>query len=195
MYQFLSPPNHLPFNNLRVTPEYFYRGLLSRDGALGQLTNLTIRTTRDGYIEEAELQIGDRSVLSDGTGLVVMPGIPPGEYEVRIDADRHRLVEPPTFEVAGGSIVDLGTVELQPAGTIVGAVVDTAGYVLRHGTVQWRRERTQQQVPINNGGFRIDGLKPGTYELRARAGDGEFGHVLEVTIGEGAQRRVELVAR
>jgi len=137
---------------------------------------VTLRAQDDGAISyEAE---------SDGSGRFRMEDIAPGTYSVlgerlgfMMEADGASGAPPPTLKVEAGQSVQDVKVKLIPLGVISGRVLDEDGDPVRGAQVQalsysymgGKRElRPVDQVNANDRGeFRLFGLHPGTFYLRA----------------------------
>jgi hypothetical protein len=95
-------------------------------GVLAELRAHVVDAVTRSPVLAARFAIGGREVTSDARGEIVLEGLVPAPYEwVLQSAEHERLCG--AVEVTGGAKVDLGVLELDPAATINGRVVDTDG--------------------------------------------------------------------
>jgi hypothetical protein len=135
---------------------------------------------------------------SDGNGRFVIEDVQPGVYAVSADRQGFMLepdaapgAPPPSLKVEAGQSVKDVKIKLVPLGVIAGRVLDEDGDPLRGAQVQAmtysyqagkKQLRNIEQVMANDKGeFRLFGLHPGTFYLRAtgRSGGGSFGRSFE----------------
>lgn len=129
---------------------------------------------------------------TDGNGNFSFDDIDPGQYA--IVADRQGFVTEsrgatgapsPDIKVETGQQVKDVRIRLTPLGVIAGRVLDAAGDPVRGATVNALRYvysdgkrllRTADSTQSgDNGGFRLFGLRAGTFYLRVTRGRGPFG--------------------
>ncbi|MGA0058420.1 MAG: MSCRAMM family protein, partial [Planctomycetota bacterium] len=119
---------------------------------------------------------GSTKVETDAQGRARIEDVPPGEYRMTIESQAHaeKRVEP-VVAVNGGT-TDAGVVTLEAAGVIEGTVTGLpaggGGLPSNLALVELRLagDENDRRPPTmaQDGKFRIDGLAPGDYEVRAR---------------------------
>jgi hypothetical protein len=138
------------------------------------------------------------SMTTDGTGVFVFDGVPPGNYSlsaqrngyVRQDADvRFGPRTTPPVVVGAGQAVTGITIKLVPHGVVAGKVVDEDGEPVARVAVQVQRERwmrgQRQLMPVSSdttndlGEYRVAGLPAGRYFVSATAGRGFDGGMMQ----------------
>jgi hypothetical protein len=130
-------------------------------------------------VEEAQVWIDVRGFdlvpSKDPTGVPRFQNLPPGTYEVRV-TKRPFVTGSRTVVVGEGSTVEERVV-LERGVAIEGVLVDDAGGAVANAGVAAYRETDDD--PSGGGGgastdaegrFRIEGLRPGSYRLKATAG-------------------------
>jgi Carboxypeptidase regulatory-like domain len=128
------------------------------------------------------------TVDSDGNGRFLIEDVQPGTYAVSADrqgfmleADGAPGAPPPSVKVEAGQSLNDVKIKLVPLGVITGRVLDDDGDPVRGAQVQAmaytyqggsRQLRNVEQVAANEKGeFRLFGLRPGTFYIRASARD------------------------
>ena len=118
--------------------------------------------------------------FTDGEGRFKFPALTPGEYNMIVHrdgyTDRAYIVERSDF-VEQKEL----PIQLRPQGVITGTVVDGLGQALQSAQIQALATRTRAgEIPVLNstetndlGEYRLSGLNPGTYRLRATYRDGQ----------------------
>jgi hypothetical protein len=121
---------------------------------------------------------------SDGHGRFLVEDIQPGDYAVSADrqgfmleSDGARGAPPPTLKVEAGQSVKDVKIKLVPLGVVTGRVLDDDGDPVRGAQVEamtysYRAgkrllARVEQVSATDKGEFRLFGLRPGTFYLRA----------------------------
>jgi hypothetical protein len=131
------------------------------------------------------------TVDSDANGRFMIDDVQPGAYVV--SADRQGFMSntdgapgapPPSLKVDAGQSVSDVKIKLVPLGVITGRVVDDDGDPVRGAQVQamtytYQTGKKQlsnvEQITANDKGeFRLFGLRPGTFYLRASGHNGRF---------------------
>jgi hypothetical protein len=124
------------------------------------------------------------TVDSDANGRFVIQDVQPGSYAVSADRQGFMLetegapgAPPPTLKVEAGQSRNDVKIKLVPLGVITGRVLDDDGDPVRGAQVQamaytYRASKKQlssvEQTTANDKGeFRVFGLRPGTFYLRA----------------------------
>lgn len=147
-----------------------------------------------GEPQATTMTMGQNRARTRADGSVEIDLVPPGSYTVRITDDAHAPRELLAQLVVENQTTDCGRVELQPAGHIAGTVVSPGGGRAGMALVSCRRIGDDQQQPRREpamgGRFRLDGLAPGRYALRAQpmmqAGDA-WGPEVEVEVQAGRE--------
>jgi hypothetical protein len=127
-------------------------------------------------------------VVSGGNGRFVIEDVEPGEYTISADHQGFMVKVPgasgapfPPVKVEKGQVVEL-TIPLIPLGVITGRVMDEDGDPVRgaqvnvqqYGYVAGKLQlRDMDEITANDKGeFRVWGLRPGMFYLRAAVGRG-----------------------
>jgi protocatechuate 3,4-dioxygenase beta subunit len=110
--------------------------------------------------------------LTNGEGKFSIAGIPPGSYLVT--AERVGFAPPavsfraPQLALRAGDAKDSVDVKLTPVGAIAGRVLDADGEPIQSVDVSAEGPQSQESaITDNKGQYRIDGLAPGKYRLKA----------------------------
>jgi len=131
------------------------------------------------------------TVDSDANGRFVIYDVQPGAYAVSADrqgfesdTDGAPGAPPPSLKVEAGQSVSDVKIKLVPLGVITGRVLDDDGDPVRGAQVQAmaytyqagkKQLRNVEQITANDKGeFRLFGLRPGTFYLRASGRNGRF---------------------
>ena len=152
----------------------------------GTVVNYATGEPLDKVEIDAESSAGIASSVSDARGRFVLAGLEPGQY--RLKGKRNRFLDTsygsrraegngtPLVVAAGENIKDL-TFRLIPFGVIAGTVRDSDGEPLARVTVtalRVRYEEGKRRISVvenaftdENGQYRITGLAPGKYYVRA----------------------------
>ncbi|MBK8980399.1 MAG: carboxypeptidase regulatory-like domain-containing protein [Planctomycetes bacterium] len=122
----------------------------------------------------SSLTMGDgrREVETDADGAVRIEGVPAGQYALHVESDDHAPLSRPGVRVVDQQVTELGNVTMSTAGAVAGALTGfTADDPVQAAEIEVRvpgePEPARREI-AHGGSFRIDGLEPGTYELRAR---------------------------
>lgn len=158
-------------------------------------------STSDGAGEEAStMTFGRRRVQTDDQGVAVFEDVPVGNYVARIESDEHAPTSKSDIAVVERQVTDVGSVALKPAGHLRGDVVDAAGKSVGMALVQLRKVGEQEwdrtEVAMQ-GQYRLRGIEPGRYELRARRVGPDSGEAsasvpvtVEIVAGETAVQQL-----
>jgi hypothetical protein len=131
------------------------------------------------------------TVDSDANGRFMIEDVQPGAYVVSADrqgfgsdTDGAPGAPPPSLKVEAGQSVTDVKIKLVPLGVIAGRVLDDDGDPVRGAQVQAmtytyqtgkKQLRNIEQIMANDKGeFRLFGLRPGTFYLRASGRNGRF---------------------
>lgn len=131
-----------------------------------------IGVTSDGTSEgTSTMTFGQERVLTDEDGIAEFEDVPVGDYTLKIESRKYSPAEKEGVSVVELQLTDCGTIELAGAGQIRGSVKDAKGKpamaMVEHrlvGTEQWSRGEFAMR-----GSYRITGVAPGRYEVRARS--------------------------
>lgn len=135
---------------------------------------------------------GGRTDTLSGDGSFSLAGVPAGSWTLLVSADGY-VQWSETCEVAGGETTEV-TVELVPAATLTGTVVDDRSRPL--GGVRVRcTERSTNRLPRDvitetDGLFTVEDLRPGTYDLAIEGGGMLTGRVTSIRIAPGVPVRL-----
>lgn len=117
------------------------------------------------------MTFGNQRVVTDEDGVAVFEDVPVGAYKLEVESRKFAPFERAGVQVVERQVTDLGTVEVAPAGQVRGVVEDPSGERVmsmvehrRQGEEDWRSPEMAMQ-----GSYRLRGLAPGRYEVRARA--------------------------
>ena len=137
------------------------------------------------------MTFGNQRVVTDEDGVATFEDVPVGAYKLEIESRKYAPFERAGVEVVERQVTDLGTVEVAPAGQVRGVVEDESGErvmsMVEHrlqGEEDWRAPEMAMQ-----GSYRLRGLAPGRYEVRARAIGAQVGEpstpvLVEVVAGK-----------
>ncbi|MFO1053997.1 MAG: carboxypeptidase regulatory-like domain-containing protein [Planctomycetota bacterium] len=146
------------------------------------------------------MQGGPGSVRTDDEGRATLEDVPPGEYELVVEHNKHIDGKLDKIVVADGAPTDAGSIELQPAGNLRGKVtgfaaddqIRAAMVVLHKVGAPAGEERRETAM---SGSFHIERLAPGDYEIHAEAlgsGEPKPGPSRTVTVSAGETARIEI---
>ena len=139
-------------------------------------------------------------VTTDAQGIAEFADVPFGRYVVEVAAARHQKASSAPVAVDTGT-ADVGIIELQRAGRIIGTLVDASGAEAGGGYAEYRSVSAKDFQPGDGGRgkFEIDGLESGDYVLRARrfgnsgqTNQGTPGPEITVHVEAGATATVSL---
>ena len=123
--------------------------------------------------EGASAWEGVRAQLnSNERGVVVAAGLPPGTYRLRIVGTGFAAKVTDPFAVGDGETKDLGTLRLQPGGSISGRVTDEAGNPVEGVGVSVKNARGEDVFLFNiastgsNGRYEMQGIEVGEYTVK-----------------------------
>ena len=133
---------------------------------------------------------------TDEEGRFRIRGIPPGGYKLLARADGYGKLDAGTLTFQEKDAVNGKILRLIPGGSVAGTVRTTAGVpasgVFVMATLDGDREPSASSICLDDGTFRLGGLSPGHYEVRA----GFFGQSaetpVEVRAGETATASLTL---
>lgn len=151
-----------------------------------------VSATRDGAGEDVSMMtFGQDRVLTDEDGMAEFKDVPVGDYTLKVESRKYT-----PFEKAGVSVVELqltdcGTIELAGAGQIRGVVKNEAG-TRTMAMIEYRLLGSADWVHgevVLRGAYRLTGVAPGSYEVRARrvgavTGEPSEPQVVEVEVGK-----------
>ena len=133
---------------------------------------MMVSVVSDGEGESTStMTFGNQRVVTDEDGVATFEDVPVGAYKLEVESRKYAPFERAGVEVVERQVTDLGTVEVAPAGQVRGVVEDQSGErvmsMVEHrlqGEEDWRAPEMAMQ-----GSYRLRGLAPGRYEVRARA--------------------------
>lgn len=117
----------------------------------------------------AETQAGDRPLQADsnGQGILRFQQVPPGKYDLRVQAPGRASLEIPGVAVRGpGDAEDLGTFHLEPGALLEGRVVDSQNRPVAGASVVHRDALEGSREPVVTGAdgrFSLPGLRGGSW--------------------------------
>lgn len=137
-----------------------------------------IGISSDGEGEEtSSMTFGQERVMTDDDGIAVFKDVPIGRYTIKVESRSFAPGEKGDVAVVELQLTDCGTIELARGGQIRGRVTNAAGkptmaMVERRlaGSEAWDHGEMAMR-----GNYRLTGLAPGRYEVRARAVGGNAG--------------------
>lgn len=144
------------------------------------------------------MTFGAQKVRTDEQGVAVFDDVPVGEWALELKHKSHAPANAGPVVVAERQTADAGDVRLAGAGAVRGVVAAADGAAVRMAMVERRRvgEPDWSEPTMAMGGkYRMTGLAPGRYELRARAlsGDGDTaGQPVEVEVKAGETAQLDL---
>lgn len=125
----------------------------------------------EGGEETSTMTFGDERVMTDEDGVAVFEDVPVGDYTLKVKSRSFAPAEKTDVSVVERQLTDCGTIEVSGAGQIRGVVTDAAGKQVmarvEHrlvGSEEWGRGEIAMR-----GSYRLRGLTPGDYEVRANA--------------------------
>ncbi|MCB9879339.1 MAG: carboxypeptidase regulatory-like domain-containing protein [Planctomycetes bacterium] len=150
--------------------------------------------------EESTMTFGRQSVKTDADGYATIEDVPVGDYTLKVEQKRFSPASKTEVTVVEQQRTDCGTIELDVAGVVRGTVKDEDGSTVAMALVERRlvgeSEWSEREV-AQGGRFRLAGLTPGRYELRARrigGQNGPAGDVVEVEVKGGETATADLIA-
>lgn len=161
-----------------------------------------------GGLQRLTLGSGGGRIETDAQGRARIEDVPPGEYRLAATAAGHAEGELQPVVVVAGVTQEAGVLTLAAAGVLEGTVTGIPssgieGLPMNLALVELRAvgdENDMKPEIAQNGRFRIEGLAPGAYEVRARPmggpgrADVEAGAWVPVQITAGDVTTVELSA-
>jgi len=162
---------------------------------------MMVSVTSDGSNGESTstMTLGNQRVVTDEDGVATFEDVPVGNYTLRVESGKFAPFEKEGVAIVERQLTDCGTVEVSPAGQIRGVVKDQDGkramslvQARLEGTEAWSKTEMAMQ-----GSYRMRGLAPGRYEVRARslgaqAGDPSEAVVVEVVAGKTKVQDLEV---
>ncbi|MEZ6037316.1 MAG: carboxypeptidase regulatory-like domain-containing protein [Planctomycetota bacterium] len=177
---------------------------LERGGAAGggprRAMMFAVATLDDSGGEESTMTFGQQNVKTDADGVAVIEDVPVGDYTLKVEQKRFSSASKDDVTVVEQQRTDCGTIELDVAGIVRGTVKDKDGSTVAMALVERRlvgEEDWSEREVAQNGAFRLTGLTPGRYELRARQIGGQnhpAGDVVEVEVKGGETATADLIA-
>lgn len=153
-----------------------------------------IGISSDGNGEETStMTFGEERVMTDEDGIAEFKDVPVGDYTLKVESRKYSPAEKSDVSVVELQLTDCGTIELAGAGQIRGVVKNAAGKptmaMVEHrllGSADW----SQGELAMR-GSYRLTGVAPGKYEVRARAvgaaaGDPSEPQIVAVAVGRTA---------
>lgn len=151
-----------------------------------------IGISSDGNGEESStMTFGQERVVTDEDGIAEFKDVPVGDYTLKVESRKYSPAEKGSVAVVELQLTDCGTIELAGAGQIRGTVKSEAGkrtmalveYRLL-GSADWSRGELAMR-----GSYRLTGVAPGSYEVRARSigavtGEPSEPQIAEVEVGK-----------
>lgn len=123
-----------------------------------------------GGESSSTMTFGNQRVVTDEDGVATFEDVPVGTYRVEIESSKYAPFEKPDVAIVERQLTDCGTVEVSPAGQVRGVVEDQDGKRAMSlvqcravGTEEWTRSEMAMQ-----GSYRLRGMAPGRYEVRAQ---------------------------
>ena len=138
-------------------------------------TGLPVSRARVALGLVPELRTGS-TVVSDMDGGFRFTGVKAGQYWIECQASGYVTIagytlDGPRFEVPPFGEANQITVRLIPAALIEGRLLSDTGEPIAGAKVEAYLSRGSTPITDQQGRFRIDGLAPGEYKLRARLDD------------------------
>ncbi|MCK5942462.1 MAG: carboxypeptidase regulatory-like domain-containing protein, partial [Planctomycetes bacterium] len=158
-------------------------------------------TADDGGSESATtMMFGTPRVTTGEDGVATFEDVPVGTYMLTIESERFAPFEKDDVVIVERQRTDVGTVEVALAGQVRGRVTDTTGKPVMAmvqcrpvGSDDWDMTEMSMQ-----GTYRLRGLRPGRYEVRARAlgpQAGEPSQPVQVEVVAGKTRVADLTVK
>ena len=117
------------------------------------------------------MTFGNQRVVTDEDGVATFDDVPVGDYTLRVESSSFAPLEKEGVVVVERQLTDCGTLTVAPAGQLRGVVEDQDGKRAMAlvecravGAEEWEHHEVAMQ-----GSYRVRGLAPGSYEVRARA--------------------------
>jgi len=147
-----------------------------------QVVMIGITNTGDGNGEEtSSMTFGTERVVTDDDGIAVFEDVPVGEYTLEVESSKFAPGKKEGVAVVELQLTDCGTIELTRGGQIRGRVTGKDGKP-KMAVVERRlagSEGWDDAEMAMRGSYRLRGLAPGRYEVRARAIGGNSGETTE----------------
>ena len=153
------------------------------------LTGRVVRTALDGTrVAAAGASVSARATdapqvtpVAPEDGAFSIAGLRAGLYRVEATLEGH-LPASVSIQVPAGARFELGDLVLEPELGGLRGVVTLEGSLEHAGTVVTLGGGARQVVTDGGGGWRLDGVPPGTYDLRFENPDYTPGEVLDVVV-------------
>ena len=164
---------------------------------------VSLSMMNDGGGESTTMTMGDQRAKSDADGEVEIDDVPAGEWKLQVKHKRFKAATSRALTVVERQVTEGGRIEMTSAGQVRGKVLQADGKQARLALVTHRAVGTEQwsQPEMAQGGnFRVGGLAPGKYLLRAQAlnigaeggGPGSYSPEVEVDVKGGETATVDL---
>jgi hypothetical protein len=164
------------------------------------MVSMSMASGEDGGTgEETTMTMGQKRVRSDAAGLAEIDDVPAGEWQLQVRHKQFAAVTSKVLTVVERQVTDAGRIEMGAAGQARGKVLGADGKALRLAMVTHRpvgSDEWSEPEMAMGGSFRVQGLVPGRYQLRARDLGGEsetYSPVVEVDIVAGETAKVDLL--
>ncbi|HEX6811519.1 MAG TPA: carboxypeptidase-like regulatory domain-containing protein [Planctomycetota bacterium] len=147
--------------------------------------------------EATTMTLGSQKAQTGADGWAEIEDVPPGEYTVRVTHKKYAPVEMKGQVVVEQQTTDCGRADMTTAGRMRGVVVASDGGAVQMAMVQHRAAGASEwggPTMAMGGSFRIDGLAPGKYAVRAQeiGRPRTFGPEVEVEVKGGEVATTEL---
>jgi len=145
----------------------------AKDGKRRPQRVMMVSVVSDGSSGESTstMTFGNQRVSTDEDGVATFDDVPVGDYTLRVESSRFAPLEKEGVVVVERQLTDCGTLTVAPAGQLRGVVEDQDGKRAMAlvecravGAEEWEHHEVAMQ-----GSYRVRGLAPGSYEVRARA--------------------------
>ena len=163
---------------------------------------VSMTMNNDGGGESTTMTMGNQSAKSDEDGLVEIDDVPAGVWKLQVRHKKFSAITSSAQTVVDRQVTDCGRLEMSTAGQVRGKVLQADGKPARLAMVTNRLVGTETwSAPemAQGGSFRIGGLAPGKYQVRAQevnmgdnSGPGAFTPTIEVEVKGGETASIDL---